>query len=196
MSGTTMDGNSAITVTSTSTNSGPAGGVLEVDGAATITNSHFDHNTDQSTSWAGVAAVYGGVAVFNFNNDPEPVTISDSSITGNVATAISKTGEADATGGGVFNNSLLTLNHVQVSNNALQSYAPSGSAQGGGIWNGVDLSGPPVQLSLQNSAVTGNILITAGKLSRQGGGLYTTQPVTISSTRIANNQPDQCESCS
>jgi hypothetical protein len=68
-------------------------------------------------------------------------------------------------------------------------------AQGGGIWSGVDLSGPPVQLTLENTSVTENALTGPSGITLQGGGLFTTSPVTLTNTTIARNRPDQCVGC-
>ncbi len=75
-----------------------------------------------------------------------------------------------------------------VSHNVGRVSAPEATAQGGGIWNGAFLSGPPVELSLTDSVVTGNALLGG---ERQGGGLYTTEPVARTRTPIFGNAPDQ-----
>jgi hypothetical protein len=38
---------------------------MEMDGPATITGGHFDHNVATSTRRAGVAETNGGIGVFN-----------------------------------------------------------------------------------------------------------------------------------
>jgi hypothetical protein len=73
--------------------------------------------------------------------------------------------------------------------------AADGAAQGAGIWNGAELSGPPVELTLTDSLITGNALAGGAGIERQGGGLFTTFPVTRTRTRIAGNAPDQCFGC-
>jgi hypothetical protein len=85
---------------------------------------------------------------------------------------------------------------VLVGANTGRADAPSGVAQGGGIWNGVDLSGPDVQLMLGHGALLGNRIAATAGITPQGGGLYTTTPATLTATRIAFNFPDQCVGCS
>ena len=43
-------------------------------------------------------------------------------------------------GAGIFNNSLLDLRRVQVSGNVGKATLRPAAAEGGGIWNGVELS--------------------------------------------------------
>ena len=83
---------------------------------------------------------------------PEPVTVARQPDRGNTAVARSDAGTATAQGAGVYNNSLLDLRNDAVSHNAGKAVAPSGAAQGGGIWNGVLLTGPPVELTLDRLA--------------------------------------------
>ena len=61
----------------------------------------------------------------------------------------------------------------------------------GGVWNG-SLFGSNGQLSLSNSLVSGNLLAGSPGSALQGGGLFTTLPVTLAGTLIKGNQPDQC----
>ena len=68
-------------------------------------------------------------------------------------------------------------------------------SQGGGIWNGVDLSGPPVQLTLENTLVTHNSITGSSGITLQGGGLFTTSPVMLTNSLVAANAPDQCFGC-
>jgi hypothetical protein len=72
------------------------------------------------------------------------------------------------------------------------------SAQGGGIF-AVDESasdGPPDgPLILTNSRVTTNVLSGSSAITVQGGGIFATNPVTLTNTLIAGNLPDQCDSC-
>jgi hypothetical protein len=46
------------------------------------------------------------------------------------------------------------------------------------MWNGVDLFGPPVELTLENTSVTQNVLEGSPGISLQGGGLLTNLTVT------------------
>ncbi|HEY1568415.1 MAG TPA: hypothetical protein VGF68_15415, partial [Solirubrobacteraceae bacterium] len=62
-------------------------------------------------------------------------------------------------------------------------------------WNGVDLSGPPVELTVAHSSVTRNVVTGSAGIAASGGGLFTNTPVTLLGTRIALNRPDQCVGC-
>jgi hypothetical protein len=98
-------------------------------------------------------------------------------------------------GAGVFGNSLLALDGVLVQRNTGTARAPTATAQGGGIRNGPFLSGPPVQLTLTNTRVVDNALVTSPNGTRQGAGLYTTEPITPLRSVIIRNVPDQCLGC-
>ena len=67
-----------------------------------------------------------------------------------------------------------------------------------GVWNGDESTAPPVQLTLQNTAVTDNSLVASRGLTVQGAGLFTTPTATITLTQalIAHNTTDQCFGCS
>lgn len=123
------------------------------------------------------------------------MTVKDSVISGNTATATSPTGSATVHGAGSFNNSLLDLRRVRVSDNSGKATGLSGAAQGGGIWNGIELSGPPVTLTLARSSVTPNSLTASAGIAVSGGGVFTSEPVTLSHSLIARNAPDQCFGC-
>ena len=131
----------------------------------------------------------------DFDGNPQPVVLLNSRISNNRARAVSHSGTATVQGAGIINNSLLELRHVAVTRNTGQIDAPAGSAQGGGIWNGVLLSGPPVQLTLHDSTITDNALTANPNLAVQGGGLYTTLPVTLDQSHIADNSPNDCSGC-
>jgi hypothetical protein len=60
----------------------------------------------------------------------------------------------------------------------------------------VFVSGPPVELTLIDSLVARNTLLGGSGIERRGGGLFTTEPVTLTRTRLAGNVPDQCFGCS
>jgi hypothetical protein len=191
-----IDHNRSITTSATSADSGPSGSAIELDGPGTISDTKIDDNVATSASPNGAAATNGGLAVFNFTDDPKLVTVENSVISANITQAQSSTGSASVLGAAVFNNSLLLMRNVQISDNEGRAAGPTGVAQGGGIWNGVDLSGPPVQLTLQDSNVTLNTLTGTPGIALQGGGLFTTSPVTLTNTIIERNRPDQCVGCS
>lgn len=169
---------------------GFSGNTVEFDGPALLTRSRVSYNLQTSVSHDGPTGAGNGLAVYDFYNNPRQVTVSDSEIIGNRSYAYSSTGAATATGGGVINNSLLALDRVTIANNRARATGPSAIAQGGGIWNGVLLSGPPVQLTLRHSMITGNTVSTGSDGTMQGGGLYTSEPVTRSATTISGNRPD------
>ncbi len=195
MRNTRIDGNRSATTSATTADVGATGDAIELDGGGTITNTRIIANRSTSVSPTGAAAAAGALGVFNFNGDPKLVTVKNSVISGNVTDARSATGSATVLGGGVFNNSLLLMRNVRVNGNVARAQGPNGAAQGGGIWNGVDVTGPPVHLTLTNSRVTRNRLAGSSGISLQGGGLFTTTPVTLTHTRIARNHPDQCAGC-
>jgi hypothetical protein len=193
---TLISGNQSVSRAATTTDVGPAGTGIEVDGGGTISNSSITGNVSKIVTPNGAAAVVGGaLGVFNFTNDPRLLTVRNSIISGNTLLAASTTGSAAVQGAGIFNNSLLELIGDAVSNNSGTAVGPSGTAQGGGIWNGVDLSGPPVQLTLAGTTVTHNALSGSAGFTVQGGGLFTTLPVTLTGSLIAGNIPDQCFGC-
>lgn len=169
---------------------GFSGNAIEFDGPALLTRSRVSYNLQTSISHDGPAGAGNGLAVYDFYNNPRQVTVSDTEIIGNRSHAYSSTGAVTATGGGVINNSLLELNRVTIANNSARATGPSAIAQGGGVWNGVLLSGPPVQLTLRNSTITGNVVSTGSDGNEQGGGLYTSEPVTRNATTISGNRPD------
>jgi len=61
------------------------------------------------------------------------------------------------------------------------------------IW--VSFGGPPPSLALTDSVVTANRVSGSAGITVQGGGLFTTFPVTLTRTVIAGNKPDQCFGC-
>ena len=84
---------------------------------------------------------------------------------------------------------------ARVTNNSARAFGPSGSVDGGGIWNGQFVDGLLPQLTLTNSRVTGNALIGSAGLTVQGGGLFTAFPVILQHSKIKDNTPDQCFGC-
>jgi hypothetical protein len=195
ISDTVISGNTSLSKSGTTTDVGPGGDAIEVDGGGTITNTAITGNVSAIASPGGAATVVGALGVYNFTNDPKLLTVRGSTISGNTLSAATTTGQATVQGAGIFNNSLLELIGDTVSNNSGTASGPAGTAAGGGIWNGVDLSGPPVQLTLVRTAVTRNALSAGPGITVQGGGLFTTLPVTLMSSVIAGNVPDQCSGC-
>jgi hypothetical protein len=196
MTDTSVRHNADVVKVSTTADVGPSGTAVEFDGPATVAHSSVVANHVTVRSPHGVAAATAGVAVYDFSNNPRQVTLTDMTIAHNSATAISAHGSAAITGVGILNNSLLDLVGVRVRHNTGTATGPTSSAQGGGIWNGVLLSGPPVTLAIHHSRITKNMLTVGTDGSAQGGGLYTTVPVHLDHVVIAHNRPDNCHGCS
>jgi hypothetical protein len=194
MSGSVVSGNRTITEAAHSDGVGSSGSALEVDGGGTISNTRIAGNFSSMDSPHSAAGASGALGVFS--ND-SLLTVRDSAITGNTATARSSTGSADVQGVGVFNDGLLTMVNVTVSGNSGKAIGPSGSAQGGGIWNGTDVTGPPVQLTLERTTVTRNSVAGSRGIKVQGGGLFSAPPaiVILRNSLITLNTPDQCSGC-
>ncbi len=186
-----VDRNLTTTTALTVGDVGPVGSALEVDGSGTIVDTSIDRNVAITVSPDGAASTTGGLGVF----DNDLLTVKNSTISENLTLARSGTGPATVLGGAVFNNAQLLMDHVMVSHNTARAEGPSGEAQGGGIWNGALITGPPT-LTLENSSVLGNALEASRGIPRQGGGLFTTFPVVRVNTLIAGNRPDQCVGCS
>ena len=195
MHNTVISGNRVTSTSLTSADVGPGGSALELDGGGLITKTRITGNTSTAISPSGAAQVNGALAVLDFSGDPQLVTVRDSVISGNTATASSTSGSATVQGAGIFNNSLLALQNVRISGNVGRATGPTGDAQGGGIWNGVLLSGPPVELTLDDTLVTHNVLTGSVGVSVQGGGVFTTSPITLRQSPIVLNTPDQCVGC-
>jgi hypothetical protein len=196
MRNSTISGNTLFSTVATTADAGAAGSALELDGGGTISNTSITGNSTTIVSAGGVAGNAGaGLVMLNFNNDARLVTVRGGVISGNTAVAKTSTGSATSQGAGIFNDSLLELDGVQVSGNSGTATGPSGVAQGAGIWNGTDISGPPVQLALNDTTVTRNSLTGRPGITVQGAGLFTELPVTLSRSLIALNSPDQCFGC-
>jgi hypothetical protein len=166
-------------------------GAGEINADAKISNTRFTGNSATATSSAGAAhAAAGAILTAAFDR----MTISDSVISANRLTATTTTGSSSVQGGGIGNFGVLTLRNTSVGDNRGTASGPSGLAQGGGIFNGSFPDGPPsVRLALVDSAVTHNTLTAS--ITVQGGGLFTLFPVTLTSSVIAQNVPDQCYGC-
>jgi hypothetical protein len=114
----------------------------------------------------------------------------------NRLSATSATGPAVVHGGGISNGGQLDLRETSVSDNVGTATGPTGEAQGGGIWNGAFAADAPAPvLTLLATSVTANVLNGGPGVSRQGGGLFTTVPITLNASTIAQNAPDQCFGC-
>jgi hypothetical protein len=196
MSHTVIADNTGTVRAATTADVGFSGTALELDAGGSVTDSRISDNAATTTSPHGVAAAGNAVGVYDFFSDPRQVTFTRATIRGNTATAITTSGTSTVQGAGVLNNSLLHLVDSTVQGNTGNVQGGTNpSAQGGGVWNGVLLSGPPVTLTLDGTSITGNVLTGPGGATLQGGGLYTTSPITRTNSPIANNHPDQCFGC-
>jgi hypothetical protein len=174
---------------------GSSGTAVELDGPGTVTDSLVAGNRVTTYSRDGQSVATAGLAVYDFSDDPRQVTLRRVTVTRNVARAHSLHGSALVKGAGLVNNSLLDLDQVRVTHNSGVAGAPSATAQGGGVWNGADLSGPPVVLRARDSRIAWNSLVTSAGGTRAGGGLFTTAPVVLQRTLIDHNRPEDCAGC-
>jgi hypothetical protein len=120
------------------------------------------------------------------------ITISDSLISGNHLTATTTTGTATVTGAGFGNGAVLQIRGTTISDNTGTAKGPTGTAQGGGISNLLAPFLPPGQLTLIDSRIIDNTLSGDPGITIEGGGLFTTVPVTLKDSTISGNTPDNC----
>jgi hypothetical protein len=55
-------------------------------------------------------------------------------------------------------------------------------------------AGVPI-LTLVDSVVAANRISASSGVTAEGGGLFTTFPVSLTRTVVAGNKPDQCSGC-
>jgi hypothetical protein len=191
----TIDGNKVVANVGSQADVGPSGpAALEFDGSGTVSNTRINGNSTTVISPGGEAEALGAVGGFQIS--PDTLTITNSDISGNTVSASSTTGSATAQGAGLTNDGVLVLKDDRIANNGGTASAPSGSDQGGGIFNGVVFGAPPVELTLQDTTVVGNTLTGGPSVTIQGGGLYTLGfPITLTNSLISHNAPDQCFGC-
>jgi hypothetical protein len=180
---------------------GGQGATFEADGGGTISHTEITDNTSSSTSPDGPTAENSGLfvgipgSVSGSNTPPGParvLTVQDSVISGNTVAASSPGGSATVQGAGIVNLSLLILDNVQVRDNSGEATGKSGIAEGAGIWNGGANPGTTVRLTLKHTVVTHNSLKASAGVTVNGGGLFTTSPVTLKGSTISANTPDEC----
>ena len=179
----------------TSFDQGGQGGAFGVSGGGTISHTQIIDNPSSSTSPDGPTAENGGLNVFPPSNPPARLlTVTDSVISGNTATASSPNGSATVQGAGIFNAVLLRLDNDQVRDNSATATGRSGIAEGAGIWNGLAPSTTPVNvtLTLDHTVVTHNSLKASAGLTVKGAGLFTIPPVTLTLSPFTANLPDEC----
>jgi hypothetical protein len=159
--------------------------------AGTIRSTRFTGNSVTVKSANGSANASAGAAIFTG-------TLTNSNVSGNTVSAASPHGTVVLVGGGLQSGGPLTLRNTTVSGNRSDANGLTGTAQGGGIF-AVDESatgGPPGgPLILANATITHNLLTGTTGITLQGGGIFATNPVTLTRTVIADNVPDQCDGC-
>ncbi len=186
----TIISSNRVTASSSLGDEGTFAGGLLVEGSLTLDKSSVDHNQVSTAASGSAFSDAGGLEVDG------TATISNSVILGNSVTATAGSGQAFAQGGGLANVGQTTLRKTLVAGNRVTANGTSGVAQGGGIWNSVFNDGDPQpMLILVESVVTANTVNANGGITPQGGGLFTTAPVTLTITVIAANKPDQCFGC-
>jgi hypothetical protein len=167
-------------------------GGIGTGGVESITDTRITGNTVTAVAPDGNAiATNGGASAGNGLS----ISISDSLISGNHISATTTTGTATVTGAGFGNSAVLEIRGTTISDNTGTASGPTGTAQGGGISNVVGPGAPPGQLTLVDSRIIHNTLSGDSGITIQGGGLFTTVPVTLKNTLIAQNSPDQCFGC-
>ena len=188
---TTVSGNRVAAVNVGGQALAVAGGILD-EGSLLLSESTIDHNdvissvpiSSQDAAFAGAGGIeIDGVA-----------TIRRSSLVGNSVTANAPAGFAGAGGGGLSNFGQTSLDRTVITANRVTVSGASGFAQGGGIQNDT-LFGSTPTLTVTGSVIAGNSVEAGHGLTPQGGGLFTTFPITLANTVIAGNKPDQCFGC-
>ena len=161
---------------------------LGMGGYAAIDRSRIDDNTVTATAASGDAsAAFAGMST---GNPSRPVTVTDSVIAHNRLTASTDHGTATVQGAGIGHlDGPVLLSRTLITGNSGTANGPTTVAQGGGI---INLAGESAPLTLSHSVITANQLTSVGAGTPQGGGLYTTVPVVLTSTVITGNRPDQC----
>ncbi len=187
-----VDNNGLTARTATAEFSGGSGSVLEFDGGGTVRDLFLSRNQSFATATNGVAAITGALTALG--GDIAPLEVEDAVIQNNVVSASSTTGPAFAQGAGVLNGARIAFSHSAIRANRGSVATPGGSAQGGGISNSDELSGPS-DLSLDDVVIAGNRLTAPKGTPRRGGGLFTTFPFTATDLRFFHNAPDDCFGC-
>ena len=182
-----VSGNSVTASGSGSDVIASAGGIDD-DGTLTLTDSTLGSNRVDATGTA--ASVDGGALEAEGS-----AKLSDVRVTNNAVAATASSGAALAQGGAISNAGVFELLDVAVGDNTAAANGQAGAAQGGGLWNGTIDEDRSAQLELRDSSVTNNTLTAGAGVPRQGGGLYTTEPVTSQDSVITANLPDNCFGC-
>jgi hypothetical protein len=193
MQRTTISKNRIDVRAATTEDAGPSGTAAEFDSSGEVTDVQVTDNTTTVTSIDGRAAASAALATYAGN--PQHVVLTRVLVKDNSAVARSRNGSAIAQGAGIINQGMLDLRDVTVKDNTAAADAPTATAQGGGIYNGLLIFDQQIELTMSNSTITGNVVVTSPGGTAQGGGIFSTAPLTITGTRIAGNRPDQCVGC-
>jgi hypothetical protein len=158
--------------------------------AGTVMNTRVFGNSVSASAVAGDATADAGATIF-------AGSMTNSEVSDNHVQASSPQGSAIDRGGGLVAGDVITLRNTTVRGNTADASGLAGFARGGGIFD-VDLSptGPPGGLlTLINSRVTGNTLNGSVAITLQGGGIFATNPVSLTNSMITSNVPDQWLGC-
>jgi hypothetical protein len=195
MRDTEISHNRVISEVATTDDILPVGSVVEINAGGTVSDTRITDNSVTIHSVDGSAVGSSGLAVYDFVGNADPVDLTRVVVSGNRVRASSTHGSAGVLGVGIFNNTVLRARSSTVRDNAGTARAPVTMAQGGGIWNGAFLSGPPVDLALTSSRVVHNSVAATDASSAQGGGIYNAGTVTLERSQVAHNRPDDCFAC-
>jgi hypothetical protein len=188
MRDTTVSRNT-VTVATTPGSSGTAhgdSGAGELSG--TISGVRLLGNSVSVLAGAGPAQAIAGSVIFGG-------TMSDVIVASNRIAARSATGEATAMGAGFQTGGAVAVRNTVIRDNHGRASGASGVAEGGGISNTLLPDGPPLGLTLTHSSVTGNSVSGGPGIAVHGGGIFSTDPVNLLGSVVAENAPDQCAGC-
>ena len=186
--------NNRVTVT---TLGGPSAGAQGDSGAGeligTVTNTRLIGNSVTISSAKGSASASSGASLIE-------ASLTDSVVQDNQVHATSAAGAASAVGGGIHVSGgapgmpvAETLRNTPVSDNTAEATGRSATAEGGGIFDISIPNGPPGgQVTLVKSSVTHNTVSASPKGTLKDGGVFTTFKITLTSSAISANTPDQC----
>ena len=146
------------------------GGISNV-GSLRIINSTVSSNAVGGICWDFCAAWGGGI----YNYAGGTVTISNSTVSDNLANLSCLRGGCSARGGGIVNGGRLTITNSTLSGNtAHYLFNGMSTGSGGGIYNGATVT-------INNSTLSGNSAFGSG------GGITNGGTVLISNTIVANS---------
>jgi hypothetical protein len=181
-------------------------GGLDVDGSLLLVDSRVDQNTVRTivppSSGNLASAAFAGIEVTGV------ATIRNTSISGNLSTAVSATGPAIGAGIGIGNLSgQVTLERALVIGNRGSAEGGvgfplvGGGVNGGGILN-TDFGGGAPVLTISDSVITANQLTSTTGITPRGGGIFSADvftgdpiPFTLTRTIVAGNKPEECFGC-